>query len=382
MLEYECDLLSRLVSIDTDSTKRKNYEEITNLLLKEAGKVGLSAERVVDEKGIPHVLIKFPNVPTNAKKIVFLTHCDVVPAGEGWDFDPFKPFVKNGKLFGRGAADDKSNIVAALAAFKEILEENMTLKVNPLLVIAGGEETGEGETFFRRLEGDICIVLDSGCEGLSIGASGVARLTVKVFGKQAHSAYPFMAKNAIYEASKIISFIQKLAEKTEKTVLSKFYAPTHYERIPRRISVTMVNGGVAANIIPAECTLLVDVRTIPEEKAEEAAKEVKEEIEKFSEENEVKVDVKVKALMDGWYTKDEEVVNKFREILEEALGCKVKVVVELGGTDGVFMIDRMPVVQFGTMRDENNIHGKNEFVYLKDIGKVKKFVKKVITSDF
>ena len=68
--------------------------------------------------------------------------------------------------------------------------------------------------------------------------------------------------------------------------------------------------------------------------------------------------------MDGWYTADEKIIRKFKEILEEVLGRKVKVVVELGGTDGVFMIDRMPVIQFGTMRDENNIHGKSEFVYL------------------
>ncbi|RJS80987.1 hypothetical protein CW707_04485 [Candidatus Bathyarchaeota archaeon] len=62
--------------------------------------------------------------------------------------------------------------------------------------------------------------------------------------------------------------------------------------------------------------------------------------------------------MDGWYTADEKIIRKFKEILEEVLGRKVKVVVELGGTDGVFMIDRMPVIQFGTMRDKNNIHGK------------------------
>ncbi len=85
--------------------------------------------------------------------------------------------------------------------------------------------------------------------------------------------------------------------------------------------------------------------------------------------------------MDGWYTTDEKIIRKFKEILEEVLGRKVKVVVELGGTDGVFMIDRMPVIQFGTMRDENNIHGKSEFVYLEDIEKVKKFVKKIITSN-
>jgi len=382
MLEYECDLLCKLVAIDTDSTQRKNYDRIANLLISEAERVGLKAEKVIDEKGIPHVLVGFSNAPADAKKIVFLTHYDVVPAGEGWDFDPFKPFIKNGKLFGRGAADDKSNIVAALAAFKEVLEEKLPLKVNPVLIVAGGEETGEGESFFRKIEGDICVVLDSGCEGLSIGASGVARLNVKVIGRQAHSAYPFRGKNAIYQAAEIASFIEEVAKETEKKIVSRFYAPTHYEYVPRRISVTKINSGVAANIIPAECNLLIDVRTIPEENAEKAAEELKKTIEDYAEKNGIKVEVEAKAFMNGWYTTDEKIIEKFKEILEEAIGRKVKVVVELGGTDGVFMIDRMPVIQFGTMREENNIHGKNEFVYLEDIEKVKNFVKKVITSSF
>ena len=381
MLEYECDLLCRLVAINTDSTQRKNYDKITGMLIGEAERIGLKAEKIVDEKGIPHVMITFHRVP-EAKKVVFLTHYDVVPAGEGWEFDPFKPFIKDGKLFGRGAADDKSNIVAALAAFKEVLEEKLPVKVNPVLIVAGGEETGEGESFFRKIDGDICVVLDSGCEGLSIVASGVARLNVKVLGKQAHSAYPFRGENAIYQASKIAAFIEKIAKETEKRVISRFYAPTYYEYVPRRISVTKINGGVAANIIPAECNLLVDVRTIPEEKAEKAAEELRKTIEDYAEKNGIKVKVEVKAFMNGWYTTDEKIIEKFREILEEVLGRKVKVVVELGGTDGVFMIDRMPVIQFGTMREENNIHGKNEFVYLEDIEKVRKFVKNVITSSF
>ncbi|RLG99042.1 hypothetical protein DRO19_03400, partial [Candidatus Bathyarchaeota archaeon] len=295
MLEYECNLLCKLVAIDTDSTQRKNYDKIADLLISEAERVGLKAEKVIDEKGIPHVLVGFSNAPADAKKIVFLTHYDVVPAGEGWDFDPFKPFIKDGKLFGRGAADDKSNIVAALAAFKEVLEEKLPLKVNPVLIVAGGEETGEGESFFRKIEGDICVVLDSGCEGLSIGASGVARLNVKVLGRQAHSAYPFRGKNAIYQASKIVSFIEEVAKETEKKIVSRFYAPTHYEYVPRRISVTMINCGIAANIIPAECNLLIDIRTIPEENAEKAAEELKKTIEDYAEKNGIKVEVEAKA---------------------------------------------------------------------------------------
>jgi len=52
--------------------------------------------------------------------------------------------------------------------------------------------------------------------------------------------------------------------------------------------------------------------------------------------------------------------------------------VELGGTDGVHFADRMPVVQFGPMRPECNIHGKNEFVYLSDVEVVKRVVEEVL----
>ena len=97
MLEYECDLLCRLVAIDTDSTQRKNYDKITDMLIGEAERTGLKAEKIVDEKGIPHVMITFHKVP-EGKKVVFLTHYDVVPTGGGWEFDPFKPFIKDGKL--------------------------------------------------------------------------------------------------------------------------------------------------------------------------------------------------------------------------------------------------------------------------------------------
>jgi len=379
-MDYEIDLLSKLVALDTDSTLRKNYEEIVNLVMDETRKLGLLAKKVVGEDGIPHVIIEMPNAPKNAKKIVFLTHYDVVPAGEGWEFDPFKPFVKDGKLFGRGAADNKSNIVAAIAAFKEALTEKLPLKVNPVLIVAGGEETGESEEFFRKLEGDACVVLDVGSEALSIGASGVVRVNVKVLGKQAHSAYPFSGENAIHNAAKLIPLIEKMAKEFEEKVLSKFSAPAYYEKVPRRMSVTMINGGIAANIIPAECTFLIDVRTIPEEDVNEAAREVESRVKKIAEENKIEVEVQAKPLMKGWYTTDEALVNRFKEILEEALGEKVKVSAELGGTDGCFMIDQMPVIQYGTLREDTNIHGKNEFVYLEDIEKVKKFVKKVITS--
>lgn len=379
-MSYEVDLLSKLVAIDTTSTERRGYEEIATLLVKEAQNLGLKAEKIVDKKGIPQILITIPNAPEKAKKVVFITHYDVVPAGEGWDFNPFKPFVKDDKLYGRGAADNKSNIAAAITAFSEAAKEKLPLKIHPVLAVAGGEETGESEEFFKTIKGDLAIVLDVGCESISVGASGSVRLTVKVKGKQAHSAYPYKGVNAIYEAVKIIEFIKRKGKEFEKTILSKFPAPTYYERLPRRMNVTMINSGIAANIIPSECTLTIDVRTIPEEKAGKVAEEAKRMLENFAEENSIDIEVQIKSFSNGWYTANQKAIAKVKEIAEEAAGKPLKISAELGGTDGRYLIDRMPVIQYGTLREDTNFHGKNEFVHLADVKTVKAFVKKLLIT--
>jgi len=379
-VDYMVEFLKKLVSIDTTSSERKNFDKIVELVMEEAKKIGCNVEKVVDGKGIPHLKITLPNAPKNGKKVVFLTHYDVVPPGEGWSFDPFKPFVKDGKVYGRGASDDKSCIAAALTAFKEIIEEKLEPKIYPVLIVSGGEETGESEEFYRSITGDIGVVLDSGPEGLSIGASGVARVTVLVKGKQVHSAYPFKGKNAIYLAAKIVSFVEKLGKELEKNIVSKYAATEHYEKLPARANVTIIESGIAPNVIPGECKLIIDRRTIPEEKAEEAALDLKRKIEQFAKENNIEVEIDAKGLMDAWVTTDEKVIEKFRQILREVTGKEPKVIVELGGTDGVHLIDRMPVIQFGALRGDNNFHGLNEFVYIDDLTLTKEFVKKTILT--
>ncbi|MHA1722377.1 MAG: M20/M25/M40 family metallo-hydrolase, partial [Candidatus Baldrarchaeia archaeon] len=94
------------------------------------------------------------------------------------------------------------------------------------------------------------------------------------------------------------------------------------------------------------------------------------------------VEIDAKGLMDAWVTTDEKVIEKFRQILREVTGKEPKVIVELGGTDGVHLIDRMPVIQFGALRGDNNAHGLNEFVYIDDLKLTKEFVKKTILTAF
>ncbi|WP_367566125.1 dipeptidase PepV [Lacrimispora sp.] len=81
-----------------------------------------------------------------APQLDILAHLDVVPAGEGWKVTaPFQPVVKDGKLFGRGTADDKGPAVAALYAMRAVKELNIPLAKNVRLILGTDEECGSSD---------------------------------------------------------------------------------------------------------------------------------------------------------------------------------------------------------------------------------------------
>lgn len=75
-----------------------------------------------------------------------LAHLDVVPAGEGWTVtEPFEPVIKDGKLYGRGTADDKGPAVAALYAMRAVKELGLPVKKNVRLILGTDEECGSSD---------------------------------------------------------------------------------------------------------------------------------------------------------------------------------------------------------------------------------------------
>lgn len=87
--------------------------------------------------------VNLNNLP---RQIDILAHLDVVPAGNGWSVtQPFEPLVKDGKLYGRGSADDKGPAIAALYAMRAVLDLNIPLKKNVRLVLGTDEECGSSD---------------------------------------------------------------------------------------------------------------------------------------------------------------------------------------------------------------------------------------------
>lgn len=79
------------------------------------------------------------------QELAILAHLDVVPAGEGWDTDPYTVVEKDGMIFGRGVSDDKGPAVAALYAMKAVKELNLPVSKNCRLILGTDEECGSGD---------------------------------------------------------------------------------------------------------------------------------------------------------------------------------------------------------------------------------------------
>jgi succinyl-diaminopimelate desuccinylase len=387
-VDYELELLSKLVSLDTDSNEKRNYEECSSLISDEARKIGLDAE-ILDGKVIlkddnrprPNVIISLDKHSDTT--LLLVTHYDIVPPGEGWSHDPFKVTIEDDKAYGRGASDDKSAIVACLGALAKIREDS-SADINVKLIVTCDEEVG-GEAGIEyltdnvKIKGDAALVVDSGPEFVSCGASGIIWGKLKIRGKQGHAGYPHKAVNAIEEALKIISSLQEYRKKLYSKKSKLAPPPDSPERhIWRRLSVTMIHAGEKENIIPGECEVRFDLRALPDEDIEELRSATAAYIAAEANKKGVNLDFEVIHIMTGYYTEPtHQLVRSLGEAVKKTSGLDLPVCADLGGNDGSFLARvNIPVACFGPLREGTNYHGVDEFVHLKDIT----FVRDVIVN--
>ena len=150
---------------------------------------------------------------TTSPVICFAGHTDVVPTGplEKWDSDPFVPTIRNGKLYGRGAADMKGSLAAFITAIKIFVNKYPHHIGSIALLITSDEEGVAVDGTTRVIEAlksrgetiDYCIVGEPTCTSLfgdtvKNGRRGSLSGTLTVKGIQGHIAYPHLAKNPIH----------------------------------------------------------------------------------------------------------------------------------------------------------------------------------------
>jgi len=322
------------------------------------------------------------------KTVCFITHYDVVPAGDGWETQPFEPVEKNGKIFGRGTSDAKAGIVAFVEALKELIETNTTPEFNIKFFSFPDEEIG-GAIGIRWIinshrelleDVDVFFVLDCSTEGVNIGASGAVSGKIIIKGKGGHAAYPFKCINALEKAIDILQKLREFGEKEKTRVSSKALAPKNpvSKYMWNRFSITVFHSGTKSNVIPGYAELMFNWRFIPEENIKAREEEFRKEFEKWIKELNIEAELKFSQPHQGYIIdENNEFVVKLKNAIEKIEGKKVNCFVEFGATDGniIYEAFKKPVIGFGPIDPDSNIHGPNEFVRIETLKKVKEVVK-------
>lgn len=198
--------------------------------------------------------------------LLFVGHTDVVPSGpeEHWQSPPFEPTIRDGRLYGRGAADMKGSVAAMVIALEAFVRSPHRGRVGLLLT---SDEEGPAVHGIRqvapRLESDgllpdYCLVgepssLNSLGDNVRIGRRGSLNIVVTIVGRQGHAAYPDLARNPIHAVA------PALAELTSKTwdEPTRFFPATSFQ-------ITHVEAGSGVyNVIPGRLKLLCNFRYAP-----------------------------------------------------------------------------------------------------------------------
>jgi succinyl-diaminopimelate desuccinylase len=202
---------------------------------------------------------------TGGKLICFAGHTDVVPAGplDRWTSPPFEPTVRDGQLYGRGAADMKSSIAACVVAIERLVASRPDGENSLALLLTSDEEGDATDGTVRVVAAlrarnetiDFCIVGEPTCvshlgDMMKNGRRGSlsARLVVK--GVQGHVAYPHLVKNPVHLAAPALA---ELAA-TSWDAGNDFFPPTSFQ-------ISNVHAGTGAgNVVPGTFEIAFNFR--------------------------------------------------------------------------------------------------------------------------
>ncbi len=211
---------------------------------------------------------------TGKRRLLLNTHTDTVPPNKGYTRDPWEGTREQGRVHGLGSSDAGGCLIGMLhtLATAKFDETACTLMFAPT---CDEEVQGQGFEIFRSEipEFEACITGEPTDCQVCVAERGMFKLDMKTAGKSAHAARPWQGVNAIYLAARDILKVEELYESfTERDDLLG----------RTTLAVTMVNGGVARNVVPSEVKWVIDGRTIPQLDNAETIKRVKAAISQHS----------------------------------------------------------------------------------------------------
>ncbi|MEN9020859.1 MAG: M20 family metallopeptidase [Verrucomicrobiales bacterium] len=222
----------------------------------------LRAEVVLEEiePDRPNVIAHFPADHPGKPKVILGPHIDTVSI-QGMTIDPFAAEIRDGKLYGRGAADTKGTMAAMLWALKELGPERIArLPVDVTFVGFMGEENSQpGSRHFAKHHPnyDFAVIGEPTNMDVVYTHKGTTWVQLIATGKSAHGARPELGDNAILKLARVLDHL----DQTFQPILDTF---KHDVLGRSTMNIGQIRGGIQPNIVPDKATANVDFRLTPE----------------------------------------------------------------------------------------------------------------------
>lgn len=320
-----------------------------------------------------------------APVVMLHAHIDTVPVAddeaERWSRDPHRPWIENGRLYGKGAVDDKAPLAAMVAAFEAAA--GRPLRGTLLLVGAAEEEVG-GTLGTRWLAErghlpacDFAVVGEQTGNRIALAHKGVLRATVRTRGRSVHATNPDRGVNAIVAMARIVDALHEHHLQLRGRSHPLVGHPT--------CNVGVIRGGSTANAVPDRCEVMLDRRMIPGEDPAAVRRELQAVV--------AAVDVGDASaelddfLVSSWF--DSELATPlgtaFQQTVDEVHGAPSPPVGYLPGSDAkhLMALKRGDMVVFGPGSYEV-AHAADEFVDLDELERCRaildRFLGRVLTA--
>jgi len=211
--------------------------------------------------GRPNLIVRLPG-RNPRRRLVLEAHVDTVSV-KGMTIPPFEPALADGRLYGRGACDNKGGLAAMMHALAWCRQEGLTPPCEVWLAAVVDEEAGfRGVAkLCEGLSAEAAVVAEPTQLRVVIASKGVVRLRIHTLGRSAHSSQPHLGVNAITMMARLIVALEE--------DVSRLAAQPHPLLGPATASIGLIRGGVQVNTVPDECSIDIDRRLLPGEAAEE-----------------------------------------------------------------------------------------------------------------
>ncbi|WP_428737213.1 succinyl-diaminopimelate desuccinylase [Sulfurimonas sp.] len=292
--------------------------------------------------------------------LCFAGHVDVVPAGQGWETNPYEAVEQDGYIYGRGTQDMKSGVAAFVQAVRGAQNFGGTLSI----LLTSDEEGDAINGTVKVLEylrdkdmlPDFCVVAEPTCEksfgdAIKVGRRGSINGYLTIKGKQGHAAYPEKAINPVHQIAKVLG---------EMAGVDLDNGDEHFA--PSKFVITDIRAGIqVTNVTPNELKMMFNVRN----NTNTTQNEIRMFVEKYLSEMDYELE-----LTQGSYPfktdTDTKIVQKIDEAIQSVTSIKPKYSTAGGTSDARFISAfGVEVVEFGVKND--TIHSVNERTSVKEV---------------